>query len=493
MIISGSGRNARRRITFFIADSLCIAAAVMLAVLVYHFGIGAGWRGVSRYVGTHELAMLVWGVVFIASLYTGGCHERIEPRYGAVLRLLSGCALAAMVLHSLLAYAVVALKLGRLVFVMATLFGIWLCSFWRFFYATSIGRRIFERRTLIIGAETEAAKAMATIESAPDSGYAVIGLVDFEPHRVGMFIGDLPVVGNLDSLEELVDRHEVDTLIVAAPREHEHKLLVQLRPFRYRGIEIVDFISLSEELEHLIPLDYINDEWLMMACLNNSHLHIRRLKRLLDVSVAVVGLVLSSPVALVAAGLIRLSSRGPALFRQERVGMEGRRFILYKFRTMRANAEEDGNAIWAEENDPRITALGRFLRKTRIDEIPQLINVLKGEMSLVGPRPERPQFVEQLDKVIPFYSERLHVRPGITGWAQVRYYYAGSVEESRIKLQYDLYYIKHMSFALDCMILLQTLRIIMLGRVHRPKRKPTGFPTPPPSREPEPMMAGHSS
>jgi len=234
----------------------------------------------------------------------------------------------------------------------------------------------------------------------------------------------------------------------------------------------VDFVALSEELSQEIPLDHINDEWLFMASMNNSRIHIRRLKRLTDIIVSTVGLVVTAIPAAVTAVFVKLDSPGPILFKQERLGRESIPFTLFKFRTMRVDAESETGPVWATENDPRVTRIGKWLRKFRLDEIPQLWNVLRGDMSLVGPRPEREVFIHKLSEKIPFYAERLLVPPGITGWAQVMYPYAASIEESRRKLQFDLYYIKHMSFFLDVYVLVKTFKTMLFGRERTPQAKP---------------------
>jgi len=204
----------------------------------------------------------------------------------------------------------------------------------------------------------------------------------------------------------------------------------------------------------------------MHAAMNSSRIHIRKIKRIMDLAAALIGLLLCAPIALVVAPLIWLGSKGPVLFRQRRAGLDGRPYTLYKFRTMKVDAETDSGAVWAGKVDNRVTRIGKYLRKSRIDEIPQLWNVLVGNMSLVGPRPERPEFIDSLAEAIPFYRERLLVHPGITGWAQVVFPYAASIESSRKKLQYDLYYIKHMSFFLDCLIILRTVKTILVGLRH---------------------------
>jgi exopolysaccharide biosynthesis polyprenyl glycosylphosphotransferase len=268
-----------------------------------------------------------------------------------------------------------------------------------------------------------------------------------------------------------VDLYGIERLIIAAPLGTEPVLLRRLRAFRYRGLSLVDFVTLHEELADEIPLDYIDDEWLFHASLNNSRFHIRRMKRLLDIIASLVGLVLSAPISLIAAILIRLDSRGPVLFRQERLGRDSIPFTVMKFRTMRVDAESETGPVWATEDDPRITRVGKWLRKFRIDELPQLVNVLRGEMSLVGPRPEREVFIRKLSEQVPYYAERLLVPPGITGWAQVMAPYAASVEDSRRKLQFDLYYIKHMSFFLDMYVMVKTIKTIIFGRERTPRKK----------------------
>jgi len=286
------------------------------------------------------------------------------------------------------------------------------------------------------------------------------------------------VLGTLDTLERFVDLYDIERLILAAGVDAEPVLLKQLRSFRYRGIELVDFVALNEEIAQEIPLDHIDDEWLFIASMNNSRFHIRRLKRLTDIFVSLVGLAVTSWLFPIVAFFIKIGSPGPVFYRQERLGRESVPFTIYKFRTMRQDAESVTGPVWAIEDDPRITPFGKFLRKSRIDEIPQLFNVLMGNMSLVGPRPEREVFIHKLSEKIPFYAERLLVPPGITGWAQVMYPYAASIEESRRKLQFDLYYIKHMSFFLDMYVLLKTSKTILFGheRAHQPKPAPATRP-----------------
>jgi exopolysaccharide biosynthesis polyprenyl glycosylphosphotransferase len=325
---------------------------------------------------------------------------------------------------------------------------------------------LMTRRCLVIGTNGEARKAVELIRSHAHAGLQVVGLV--HPGKdegiVGTRIENCPVLGTDASLRRLVRLHRIDKLIVAAPSEVEAALLRRLRSSRYRGVALADYVSLHEELTQEIPVEHINDEWLFAASMNSSRPHVRRFKRALDMGASLGALVLTAPMAAVVSVLIRLDSPGPVLYHQERVGRDGIPFTMLKFRTMTAGAENHTGPVWATQDDRRITRIGRWLRKFRIDEVPQLLNVLRGEMSLIGPRPERAVFVKQLAEQIPFYAERMMVRPGITGWAQVMQSYAASIEESRRKLQADLYYIKHMSFLNDMHIMLKTVSIVFLGR-----------------------------
>jgi exopolysaccharide biosynthesis polyprenyl glycosylphosphotransferase len=231
---------------------------------------------------------------------------------------------------------------------------------------------------------------------------------------------------------------------------------------RYSGISVMPLITLCEEVEQYVPLELITSEWLLNASGEPQHIYIKKLKRFFDIICSAIGLVLSSPALALGALAIRLTSPGPIFYRQTRSGRFGRPFQMTKLRTMHVNAEKTG-AVWSGKNDPRVTFVGRFLRRYRIDEIPQLWHVLCGQMSFVGPRPERPEIIAQLAQEVPYYEERLMVQPGITGWAQVSYPYGASALDARRKLEYDLYYMKHMSLFLDVFILLDTVRTVLTG------------------------------
>jgi sugar transferase (PEP-CTERM system associated) len=230
------------------------------------------------------------------------------------------------------------------------------------------------------------------------------------------------------------------------------------------GVTFDHLASVYEELTGKIAVENLRPSWLIFSSGFKKSRLVRAGKRLLDVVSAVVGLVLAAPIMGVVAAAVKLTSGGPAVYRQQRVGLQNRPFTVYKFRSMRQDAEVGTGAVWARKNDNRVTPVGRFLRRTRLDELPQLWNVLVGDMSLVGPRPERPEFVSQLTEQIPFYGQRHAIRPGLTGWAQVRYAYGASVEDSLEKLQYDLFYIKNLSIPLDLFIVFSTIKTVLFRR-----------------------------
>lgn len=273
---------------------------------------------------------------------------------------------------------------------------------------------------------------------------------------------DLRLLGTVHDLPALAERYRAARIVVALEDRRGALPIPDLVRLRMMGVEIEDAHTALTALTGRIWLDLVQPSWFIF----NSGFHRSRptlaLKRAMDVVFAAAGLVLASPLMALIAVIIRLDSRGPILFRQTRVGLEGRHFQLLKFRSMHENAEENG-AQWAVENDPRLTRVGKWLRKFRLDELPQFVNILRGEMSFVGPRPERPVFVRQLRERIPYYDERHLVRPGLTGWAQVEYRYTSSVEDAARKLEYDLFYLKNMSFAFDLLILLKTMRVVLAG------------------------------
>lgn len=317
-------------------------------------------------------------------------------------------------------------------------------------------------RVLIIGAGEEAHEVARQLRGSSDLSLGAV--VGFYPTTADApaYIGGTKVLGPEVSLDEAVAALRVDRVIVAVKEQRGGGVpMDQLLACRIRGIPVLDLAGFYESAQGEVHTDSLKASWLVYGEGFVQGRVRTTVKRAFDIVTSLALLLLAMPVMLVTALAIRLDSRGPVFYRQERVGRGGRRFMCIKFRSMRTDAEHDGVARWASENDARVTRVGALIRKSRIDELPQLINVLKGEMSMVGPRPERPAFVEQLKKDLPFYDIRHSVKPGVTGWAQVRYQYGASVEGARRKLQFDLYYVKNHSLFLDMLVLIETVSVVL--------------------------------
>ncbi len=486
MYFGYSTRLPKGRIALFLLDAIVVLAAVVVAAMI-RLGPTDGWH----YVLEHMLTLSGSAAVFLLVFYAGGLYERqVIMRRGIFFRLPVIVVAIAVMIVILLFYARFKLNIGRGILMLASviiLIGLWGV---RWLFRCGIGYGLFLKKALVLGDAHEAQASIELIKKAGESGYALYGVVTCSHGEPGRFVLGVPVLGGLDTIRDFVDAYDIETLIVSTSRVEEFSLLKVLRPLRYAGVEILDYVALHEDLAQAIPVDHIDDEWLMNAAMNSSRIHIRQIKRIMDLAVAGIGIIVTLPISLAVIVLIKLTSRGPVLYRQLRAGLDGRPYTLWKFRTMRADAEADGQARWSQRDDQRITVVGRFLRKWRIDEIPQLVNVLRSEMSLVGPRPERPEFIETLAQAIPFYKERLLVPPGITGWAQVKYPYAASIESSKYKLQYDLHYIKNMSFFFDLFILLRTFRTILQGLRHHKDYEADQDPEAPPL-DFSPPKSGH--
>lgn len=333
---------------------------------------------------------------------------------------------------------------------------------WRWAYGLLFQAAIPRIPALILGAGN-CGKIIYDLLKSPLSPYDIKGFLDDNPEMHGKHSSPA-VIGTCDQLSEVAARIGVTTAILAIPKNRSIRLIRDVLDARLQGINIRDMADVYEELTGRIPVRNIGDQWLLFA--EGFYLlrkeYIQKLKRLLDFVAAGLILLLALPIIGLTALAIRIDSPGPVLYKQRRVGKGQKVFEIYKFRSMRLDAETDG-ARWADKKDSRVTRIGKFLRLTHVDEIPQIWNIVKGDMSLVGPRPERPEFVEMLEKEIPYYFVRHSVKPGMTGWAQINYSYGASVEDSKNKLECDLYYIKNMSLFLDFKILLRTIGVVLLG------------------------------
>ena len=318
-------------------------------------------------------------------------------------------------------------------------------------------------RVLIVGAGPEAVALARSLKAARHNGRTVVGLypASIDSEAPSVTACGTPVLSRDRSITDLVSRHDIHEIIVAVREQRGGGVpMDDLLACRIRGVPVMDLAGYTESTRGEVPIDSLKGSWLVYGHGFVQGRARQLIKRVFDIVSSSLLLVLLSPVMLLTAIAIKLDSRGPVLYRQERVGLGGRSFMCTKFRSMRVDAEQDGVARWASKNDSRITRIGTFLRKSRIDELPQLWSVFTGEMSLVGPRPERPAFVESLKEQIPFYEIRHTVKPGITGWAQVRYQYGSSIDDARRKHQFDLYYVKNNSLFLDLLVIIETVSVI---------------------------------
>jgi len=329
---------------------------------------------------------------------------------------------------------------------------------WRVLYVMIFTAPAFQRRVLIVGAGESGTALVQAVRSLRPAPFQLVGLIDDDPAKQGRQVEGAAVLGNNARLLELLEEHAVSDVIVAITGALNGSMFQALLDAQQRGIQIVRMPVAYEDLLGRVPIRYLESDWLLRSFVDELQVSAMYLllKRLLDILGGLVGLSLVALVLPWVALAILAESGRPVFLRQSRLGQGGRPFNVIKFRTMRQDAEADGQAHWAQQGDPRTTRVGRLLRRTHLDEFPQFWNVLVGEMSLVGPRPERPELVAELEKQIPFYRARLLVKPGIGGWAQVNYGKGASVEGSAEKLEYDLYYIQHRSLTMDIWILIRT-------------------------------------
>ncbi|GAB4423029.1 MAG: exopolysaccharide biosynthesis polyprenyl glycosylphosphotransferase [Anaerolineae bacterium] len=322
----------------------------------------------------------------------------------------------------------------------------------------------FKRKAVVVGAGWSGQTIAKTFQDYAAGHFELIGFVDDDPAKLNQTFNNTQVLGSTADLPQIAAARQITDVVMAISRDVPGQVLASLMLCYERGVQISTMTELYERLTDRVPVEHVGNNWfVVLPFSNNSHrLTYRIFKRGLDILLSLVGLALFALLFPFLALALYLDSPGDVFYRQRRVGRGGQLFELVKLRSMVTNAEQPGQAVWADQNDARVTRVGRWLRRTRLDEAPQLFNVLRGEMSIIGPRPERPEFVTQLEQEIPFYRSRLTVKPGLTGWAQVNYDYGRNVVDALEKLRYDLYYIKHQSAHLDVIILLKTVNTVLM-------------------------------
>jgi sugar transferase (PEP-CTERM system associated) len=445
-----------RTLVLLIGEALIVGLSFVLGAM----WDTESWLGVKNALfieGGYLRIFALTGIVLLLShgfdLYDS---SQLEAKLDQAFRLLFVLGLVAMVLGAV-TYFFPAFLPGRnsallgVVILTVSLFG------WRSTYSWLVQQPFFRERVYVLGTGERAERLLRGLEERATMGVAVAGWT-------GNLEGELTREAVAEHLRSVASERGVHRVIVAMPDRRGTLPVEELLDLRLAGVRVEEATSWLEKITGRIEVEQLYPSWLIFADGFRFSVFFRLVRRLLNFMLAFIGLIFTLPLLPFIVLAVKLDSKGPALYRQKRVGRRGATFYCYKFRTMVQDAEADTGATWATDDDPRITRVGKFLRSSRLDEIPQLWCVLKGDMHFVGPRPERPEFVERLSKEIPYYGVRHVVRPGITGWAQVQYKYGNTMEDAREKLQYDLFYIKNASVGLDFWIAFQTVKIVLLGR-----------------------------
>jgi sugar transferase (PEP-CTERM system associated) len=385
----------------------------------------------------------------------------VSRRAELVIRLIQSLGVASLIL-ALLYYLVPGLMFGRGISGLAALLTWLVLVGWRL-TVDAMGS-VFrpDQRLLVAGTGQSGIRLVQELLRHPELNFKVLGFLDERGENLGKSLVNPGIIGGVADLEQFVQREHVDRLVLSFEERRGQMPVQNLLRVKFSGTKVEDAHSLYEKLAGRIMLERLSPSWLILSDgFRKSSLQLF-VKRVLDVVISSVGLIVTLPLSLLTALAIYLESGKPILFRQERVGLHGRHFEMLKFRSMHPDAGTNGPA-WASQNDARITKVGSVIRRYRLDEIPQCINVLLGDMSIVGPRPEQPAFVDMLEKEIPYYAQRHTLRPGITGWAQIKYKYGSSSDDAKTKLEYELFYIKHMSVFLDLLIMVRTFQVVLFG------------------------------
>jgi sugar transferase (PEP-CTERM system associated) len=380
-----------------------------------------------------------------------------------VVRLLQAAG-AASILLAAFYFLMPNLMIGNGIFVSALFVFLIAILGWRLLFNHVSGSMKLQERVLFVGTGETARKVARQILDQREFAYRVIGFIDDDASRIGERIVNPAIVGTPADIDRLIAEHHIDRIVVGLSDRRGKLPVEELLRAKMAGIRVEDATTTYERVTGKLLIDDLRPSFLIFSEGFRVSRATRLMKRTIDLLLSLILAALAFPLMVLTALIVFLEDGSPVLYRQERVGENGRTFTLSKFRSMRKDAEKGGTPIWAQDGDNRVTRIGRFIRKTRLDELPQLWNVVRGDMSFVGPRPERPFFVDQLSKEIPFYQQRHAVKPGLTGWAQVKYRYGSSLEDAMEKLRYDLYYIKHLSVFFDLTIVFDTVKVVLFRK-----------------------------
>jgi sugar transferase (PEP-CTERM system associated) len=446
---------SQRHLTVFTGELLVIFGSLAFVARQYSPG--------QEFAGAFWKVALVTGLCLLC-LYYNELYDLTVVRSARelVIRLLQAVGTAS-ILIALLYLLAPSLILADGVFLTATALFLLGILAWRLVFNQISSLQPLGDRILIVGTDATAQTVAREVLAQEDFPYEIVGFIDEDARRIGEPLVNPGVVGTPADIDRLIATHGITRIVVGLADRRGRLPLRELLAAKLSGVRVEDVTTVYERLTGKLMVEDLRPSWLIFSDGFRASRWTRVIKRSFDVALALVGILLALPLMVLTSIAVALESGFPVLYRQERVGENGRIFVLNKFRSMRQDAEQ-GTPIWATSNDDRVTRVGWFIRQTRLDELPQLWNVLRGDMSFVGPRPERAYFVAQLAEQIPFYEQRHAVKPGITGWAQVKYRYGASLEDAFEKLRYDLYYVKHMSLAFDLTILFDTVKVVLFGK-----------------------------
>jgi sugar transferase (PEP-CTERM system associated) len=456
-------RLTLRSAVLILAETMLIVGAVWLAAYV-RLG-DMTWSVLGNAEG-------LWRVLTIAGitqmcLYYSELYDLklLSDRRELVIRVIQALGVASFLLAAVY-FWYQPLIIGRGVFAIAAALIITIVTGWRLLFEV-LSHNVGPRERLLLVGTSPAAVTLAReiFERRHDLGVEIVGFVDPDPERVGAPVLNPGVIGTIEDIPSIVRARGVNRVVVSLADARGKLPMNKLLEMKLEGVSFAHLASVYEKYTGKIAVENLRPSWLIFSEGFSKSRLVFTVKRGLDLLLAAIGLVLAAPIMALVAVAIKLTSPGPAMFHQRRVGRHGRIFTVHKFRSMVPDAEAETGPVWAKKDgDPRVTRVGLFLRRARLDELPQLWNVIRGDMSFVGPRPERPEFVTKLTDEIPYYSQRHTIRPGITGWAQVRYTYGASREDALQKLQFDLYYIKNLSIALDAYIIFESIKTVLLRK-----------------------------
>ncbi len=455
---------SERRLMLMVGDLLASEIAVFIALALW--AAHAHYRFNLAFITPQAHWFLILPALWLLLASVNDYYDlRVAARRGASLRRLALIVSEVMVVYFATFFLSTPGSLPRRFIVYYAALSLALIGLWRAARIFLIGWTGLYRRVLIVGAGQEAQVIWQALKDEAAGDYAVVGIVASEREAPPDLTAQ-PFLGSGADLPRLVAEYGVTELVMAYSSDMPPDVFKGLLACYELGAQVTPMARLYEQVTGRIPIEHVSEQLWTLVLPDQPHSLPANLyaiwKRMTDLALALIGLALFTPLLPILALAITLESRGPVFYTQTRLGKAGAPFRVFKLRTMVANAEKDSGPQWAKANDSRVTRVGRFLRRTRLDEAPQLLNVLRGEMSVIGPRPERPEFVKKLAVDIPFYRARLAVRPGLTGWAQVRYRYGNTREDALRKLQYDLYYIRHQSPLLDLIIVLKTIGVVLL-------------------------------